>query len=235
MDGNVRVQSAPAGFGQKLRYWLSGGLIRDPRSAIYFLGMLTATGLFLVFYLWQVTSAYSAIQNNLLSEPTYFLLRGRILRGEAAGTWKTFVDDSGRFEFTYPANWTFDDRVAQNITVTPNGPRSLDASDELKLGDAWPHFRVTVYPNTRAFGAMEYYERVTAPRLRDDVEHAPIEVSLGGRSAVQYIELGITERRHYLVGSDTLMLELSYDTDPPSAFGDVRSAFEAMVRSFTVR
>lgn len=232
---NITTQAKDAGFAAKFKYWLSGGLIRDPRSAIYFLGMLTAAALFLVFYLWQVTAAYSAIQNNLVNEATYFRLRGNVLRAGAASVWKTYVDDGGSFEFKYPANWIFDDRIAGNITVTPGGPRSLDASDELKLGDAWPHFRVTVYQNARGLTAQEYYERVAAPRLRDDVEHVPIGVSLGGRSAVQFIELGITERRHYLVGNEARMLELSFDTDPPSVFGDISDTFEAMMRSVVVR
>ncbi len=235
MDGELRAQSKYAGLLVKFKYWLSGGLIRDPRSAIYFLGMLTATGLFLVFYLWQITAAYSAIQNNLVNEATYFSLRGNVLRAGAASVWKTYVDEGGSFEFKYPANWSFDDRVAGNITVTPGGPRNLDASDELKLGNAWPHFRITFYPNSRGLTAQEYYDRVTAPRLRDDVEHAPIGVSLGGRSAVQFIELGVTERRHYLVGNEARMLEFSFDTDPPSVFGDIENTFEAMMRSVVVR
>lgn len=236
MDGIVHVQSDAAGWKSKLRYWISGGLIRDPRSAIYFLGMLTAVGLFLAFYLWQITAAYSAIQNNIAGQPSYFSLRGRVLRGEAsAGVWKTYMDDDKGFEFKYLGTWNFDDSVAQNIVVTPGGPRSLSESDQLKIGDAWPSFRVTTYPNARGLSAPAYYERVTAPRLRDDVEHGAIEVSLAGRSAMQFTELGMTERRFYLIGNNERMFEISFDTNPPSAFGDLEDTFEAMVRSVVIK
>ena len=164
------------------------------------------------------------------------MLRGQVLRGEAStGVWKTYVDDDKGFEFKYPSTWTFDDRVAQNIVVTPGGPRSLGESDRLKIGDTWPNFRITAYPNSRGLSAPAYYERVTAPRLRDDVEHGAIETSLGGRSAIQFTELGVTERRFYLVGNDERMFELSFDTDPPSVFGDIGDTFEAMVRSVVLQ
>ncbi|MEY4731870.1 MAG: hypothetical protein RL681_816 [Candidatus Parcubacteria bacterium] len=219
------------------KYWISGGLIRDPRSAIYFLGMLTAVALFLMFYLWQITAAYAAIQNNLATETTYFSLRGRVLRSgaSAAGAWKTYLNDDKGFEFKYPAAWTFDDRVANNIVVTPGRPRGLSESDQLKIGDTWPSFRVTIYPNSKGLSAAAYYDRITAPRLRDDIEHGAVEVSLGGRSAMQFTELGVTERWFYLIGSDTQMFEFSFDVDPPSAFGELEDTFDAMVRSVVIK
>jgi|SRR3989344_7837348 len=233
---NIVVQSPSARFMARVKYWIAGGLIRDPRSAIYLLGILTAVALFLVFYLWQVTAAYSAIQNSLVNESTYFSFGGRVLHGEVvAGVWKTHADDGVGFEFKYPANWILDDRSASSVVVSPGGPRSLNESDRLKIGDAWPNFRITVYPNGRGLDPIAYYERVTAPGLRDDVEHGAIEVSLGGRSAVQFTDLGVTERRFYLVGSDEQMLEVSFDVDPPSVFGDIEDTFDAMARSVVIR
>lgn len=233
---HIVTQSSDTGFMARVKYWISGGLIRDPRSAIYFLGMLTASALFLIFYLWQVTAAYSAIQLNLASQSTYFMLRGQVLRSEASsGVWKTFVNDDMGFEFKYPTSWTFDDRIPQNIVITPGGPRSLSESERLKIGDTWPNFRITVYPNSRGLSAPEYYERITAPRLRDDIEHGAIEESLNGRTVMRFTELGATERQFYLVGNNVRMLELSYDVNPPSVFGEIEDTFEAMARSVVVR
>ena len=52
---------------------------------------------------------------------------------------------------------------------------------------------------------------------------------------MQFTDLGVTERRFYLVGSDEQMLEVSFDVDPPSVFGDIGDTFDAMARSVVIR
>lgn len=103
MLGEIRMQSPETGWKAKLKYWLSGGLISDSRSAIYFLATLTAVAGFIVFYAWQLVVTYAAIDQSLPA--------GRVYRSVRHATTSLAVDTPER-EFASLAGLTADQTIA---------------------------------------------------------------------------------------------------------------------------